>query len=132
MQIQIFSFFLGKGTMLTAQSGCCSSLTKSKSINFLTSDSIASIISIWNYCCCCLTDLASGLKLRRCIAIWGLSPGMFSYFHMRCTKASFSESDKLLLMENELGVSLISKIYLSHFILSGWFSLFKVYILESI
>jgi len=78
MQIWIFSFFLGTGTMLATQSGYCSSLTKSESMSFLTSDSIASIILGRNHHCCYLTGLVFGLMLRRCIAIWGSSPGISS------------------------------------------------------
>jgi len=44
----------------------------------------------------------------------------------------FLERWQALAYKDGLGVSFISKIYLSHFILSGWFVLFKMYVLKSI
>jgi len=78
MQTLIFPFFLVTGLILATQSGCYSSLIKPKSISFLTSNWIVSIISGRNCHCCCLTGFASGLMLRRCIATWGSSLGMSS------------------------------------------------------
>ena len=78
MQIWIFPFFLATGTILATQSGCSSSLMKPESMNFLTSDWIASIISGRNYRCCCLIGFTSELMLRQCIATRGSSPGMSS------------------------------------------------------
>ena len=71
-------FFLGTRMMLDTQSGRCSSLTKSESMNFLTSDSIASMFSRLNHHCCCLTGFTSGLMLRPCIGTCGSRPGMSS------------------------------------------------------
>ena len=110
MQIQIFSFFLGTRMILATHSGCCSSLTKSESISFLTSDLIASMISRRSCCYCCLSGLASRLMLRRCIAIWGSSRGMSSQFQTKTSiysrmsyiRSSFSEDDKLSLMKMDL------------------------------
>ena len=78
IQIQIFLFFLSKGTMLATQSGCCSSRMKPYLMSFCTSASLASMMSGQNHRCYYLTGLASSLMLRWCMATWGSKPCMFS------------------------------------------------------
>ena len=118
MQIRIFSFFLGTEMKLATQSECCHFLTKLKSMSFLTSNSIAFMISGQNCHCYCLTGFAFELILRRCIGTKGSCPGISSKFQaktsiyscIRCTTSSFSEGSKLLLMKIGLGLDLLPKL----------------------
>jgi len=93
-------------------------LTKLKSMSFLTSNSIAFMISGQNCHCYCLTGFAFELILRRCIGTKGSCPGISSKFQaktsiyscIRCTTSSFSEGSKLLLMKIGLGLDLLPKL----------------------